>query len=65
MDWDHLRSPHHFFWEVREKLQTVSGDLFTLSFCESTTENWMINDFWRLGIKTQDPENISKAIPKI
>lgn len=50
---------------VSTDLKTVSRDLLALSFCESTTENSIINDFWRLEIQKQGPENISKAISKM
>lgn len=58
-----LRSEGDTF--VSTDLKTVSRDLCTLSFCESSKENSMIKHFWKLEIQTQGPENISKAIPKI
>lgn len=54
-----LRSQEEIF--VSTDLKTIPGDIFTLSSCGCTSENWMINDFWRLGIQKEDPENILRA----
>lgn len=50
-----LRSEGEAF--VSPDLKAVPGDLLTLSFWEGTSENWVISDFWRLKIQTEDREN--------